>query len=128
MLTNFLMVAAGGAVGSVTRYAVGFYGMRWWQHAFPLGTFLVNVAGSLLIGLFAGWLAAHPEQDAHPTVRFLLMAGFCGGFTTFSAFSLETFNLLKTGQAMLAFAYIALSVLVCVGGSALGYWLVSGSR
>lgn len=128
MFQQFLLVAAGGAAGSMLRYAIGQYGGKLWNISFPLATLGINTLGSFVIGVLAGWIAAHPGDSTIENIRPLLMAGLCGGFTTFSAFSLESFDLIKNGQGMLAFAYIAVSVLLCLGATALGYMLVSGSR
>jgi CrcB protein len=122
MVVDFLIVAAGGAVGSMARYGVGV-ATQGWHNSFPLGTFIVNVVGSLVIGLVAGWLATNQNVEAHHQLRLLLAVGLCGGFTTFSSFSLETLTLLRGGQGMVALGYIALSVLVCLGATALGYAL-----
>lgn len=128
MFQQFLLVAAGGAVGSMLRYAIVQYGSKVWNLSFPLATLGINALGSFVIGLLAGWIATHPGDGNAENIRPLLMAGLCGGFTTFSAFSLESFDLIKNGQGMMAFAYIALSVLLCLAATALGYMLVSGSR
>src|SRR5262245_4521754 len=113
MFFDVLIVALGGAVGSMARYGANV-ATQGWHHAFPVGTFIVNVLGSLIIGLIAGFIAADPNPQTHHQLRLLLAVGVCGGFTTFSSFSLETVTLLRGGQAMLAFGYIALSVLVCL--------------
>lgn len=108
-----LLVALGGAIGSVSRYQVG----RWMTHwlgpqvvtAFPWATLAVNVVGSLAMGLLAGFLARHgPGGEQY---RLLLGVGLLGGFTTFSSFSLEMMLLLERGQAGQAFVYGAVSVL-----------------
>jgi CrcB protein len=101
---DYLAVAIGGAAGSVARYAVSTL-LRTAPGTFPVGTFAVNLLGSLLIGLCAG-LA---ERGA-PWVRPWLMAGFLGGFTTFSAFSLENMRLLRDGSLGTALAYALVSV------------------
>ena len=109
-----LHVALGGAIGSVLRYQTG----RWMTHwlgpqavsSFPWATLTVNLVGSLAMGLLAGWLARHGEGGEQ--LRLLLGVGLLGGFTTFSAFSLEMAMLLQRGQTMQAFIYISASVLM----------------
>ena len=110
------LVALGGAVGAVARYQVG-RGVTAWLGpaavtAFPWATLIVNVAGSLAMGLLAGWLARHGTGGE--TARLLLGVGLLGGFTTFSAFSLEMMLLIERGQPGTAFAYAAISVLAGV--------------
>lgn len=106
---EFLLVASGGALGSVLRYAVS----SWAQglvpaSAFPLGTAVVNASGSLLIGLLAGLVEF--RQLLGPGARLLLVVGILGGYTTFSAFSLETVALLRSGQAGTALSNVVLQV------------------
>lgn len=104
-----LLVALGGAIGSVARYKLSGYVM---QHAldwrFPLGTFTVNVLGCLVAGVLAGLAEKHAMFSAD--TRLLLFAGLLGGFTTFSAFGLETMHLLKRGDIAVAAANVVLSV------------------
>ena len=108
MIANLLYVAAGGALGSVLRYLV----VRFIPFAgFPLGTLVVNVTGSFLIGFSYVYLQ---ERIADDSLRLLLMAGVLGGFTTFSAFSLETLNLLQSGYPGRALLNIVLSVILCL--------------
>jgi CrcB protein len=110
-----LHVALGGAIGSVLRYQMG-RGMTHWlgpqvMTTFPWATLAVNVLGSLAMGLLAGWLGrAGPDLATEPS-RLLLGVGLLGGFTTFSAFSLELMMLIERGQAGQAFTYGAISVL-----------------
>ena len=105
---SLLLVALGGAVGSVARWLLG----GWLQHAartqIPVGTLVVNVTGSLLIGLLARRLQL--GTDDVPVARLLLVTGFCGGYTTFSTFSLDALELLQDGQPGHAFAYMAASL------------------
>lgn len=103
-LLALLGVALGGAAGSVARFAVSAM-FRTAPGTFPVGTFLVNLLGSFLIGLCAAWA----ERGA-PWVRPWLMAGFLGGFTTFSAFSLENMRLLRDGYLGTALTYALVSV------------------
>ncbi len=103
-----LLVMLGGAVGAGFRYQVGHAALRLLGPAFPWGTWLVNLLGALLMGLLAG-LLGRLGQGGEP-MRLFLGVGFLGGFTTFSAFSLEAFNMLARGQASLAIAYAVSSV------------------
>jgi len=104
-MRNVLFVAFGGAFGSVFRYLVSQWIPRASAGDFPWATFGINLLGSFLIGLVIGKLG--PEDT---TLRLLLITGFCGGFTTFSAFAYETLQLLQGGHYFLAFSYVAGSV------------------
>lgn len=108
MLQSVLMVGVGGFVGSVLRYLISHYMTLSWPTIYPAGTFTVNLAGSLLIGII---IAAALTENIHQQARLLLAAGFCGGFTTFSTFSFEFFSLLQNGHTGYAFLY-AISSLV----------------
>jgi CrcB protein len=112
-------VALGGALGSVARFWMTGAVARLTGTGFPWGTILINIAGSFAIGCFAGLSVA--RQPLSPDLRAFLMAGICGGFTTFSAFSLQTFELLREGRLPAAVANIGLSVLLCVAASAAGF-------
>ena len=123
---TLLLVALGGAVGSVARWALGGWVQRAAGVQFPSGTLLVNVTGSLLIGVLARRLQL--GADDVPVARLLLITGFCGGYTTFSTFSLDTLELLRDGQAERAFAYVTLSVLLSLGAVWAGYALGGAGR
>ncbi len=111
---NVLMVAAGGALGSVARYWVGTALAGRLGTAFPYGTFVVNVTGSFVIGYV---LTAGTERfSLHPTFRLLLATGFLGGYTTFSAFEYETLRLVETGAFARAAANVVLSVALGLAG------------
>lgn len=117
---NLLCVAIGGALGSVARYLT----MQWvGQGAFPYGTLAVNVAGSLLMGLLAGWLSKFIPADAEEW-RLLLGVGFLGGFTTFSAFSLDMWALMERSAWLEAGAYAFASVLLSVGALCMGIYII----
>jgi CrcB protein len=113
-----LLIALGGAAGSVLRYLIGGMVQRAIHPDFPIGTFVVNVIGCLLIGAFAK-LFMHSQTEL--PLRATLMVGFCGGFTTFSAFSNETLGLMQGGEWMKAGAYVVLSCVVCLGATATGF-------
>ena len=101
------LIAAGGAAGSIARYAVGIVALRWLGAGFPWGTLAVNVAGSALIGLLGGAVAAGVPLSNE--MRLLLITGFLGGFTTFSSFSLDTGTLFLRSP-MLAAGYVAVTL------------------
>ncbi len=113
MLLNILAVAAGSAAGGVLRYLVASMS-RAYPGQFPYWTLLVNVAGGFLIGMAAS-LLSDSERG-----RLLLITGFCGGFTTVSAFSLETVTLMERGETVLAMSNIALNVLLSIGACMAG--------
>jgi CrcB protein len=106
-----LLIAIGGAAGSVLRYLIGGRVQHFAPHGFPVGTLFVNVVGCFLIGIF---VRQFMNIQTHNYLRALLMVGFCGGFTTFSAFSMETVGLIEGGEYPRAMAYITLSVLLCL--------------
>lgn len=125
-LTATAIVALGGGVGAMLRYHAGravtaFSGPN---SVFPWGTFLINVSGSLLMGLLAGWLA---RQDGAESLRLLLGVGVLGGFTTFSAFSLETAMLMQRGLYGMAGFYALGSLLGGVAGLFLGLSMMRGA-
>jgi CrcB protein len=120
---EWISVAVGGAVGSVLRYGTGIAVARALGGAFPWGTLVVNVLGSILIGWFASATLPQGNLAAHNDMRILVMTGFCGGFTTFSAFSLQTLGLLQEGAIIAALANIALSVGLCLAAVAAG-WMI----
>jgi CrcB protein len=110
MIKNILLVALGGSLGSVMRYLC----QRWfafnYPHHFPWGTFAVNLSGCLLIGIFWGLVFKSFTENEH--WKLFLMTGLCGGFTTFSAFTLEGIGLLKEQRLGLFFSYIIGSVVL----------------
>lgn len=108
MWRNLLLVALGGAAGSVLRYLASVVVARYFSSSFPTATFLVNVAGCFLAGYLFGYFAKN--QLTETGLNWLLITGFCGGFTTFSAFASESTRLFQTGSAALSLAYIGLSI------------------
>jgi fluoride exporter len=121
------LVGVGGAFGSIMRYLLFTsttnlaLRLNW-----PLATWLANVIGCFLIGLLAGyWLHEPPDQTQ--MLRAFFITGFCGGFTTFSAFSLEAIQLIKSGQILLAFAYVFSTVLVCLLATFVGLFFARQS-
>ncbi len=116
----YLLVAAGGAFGSVARFWVATVIGRLTGPAFPWGTILINVTGSFVIGWFGALTAAGGRYPAGNDTRAFVMAGICGGFTTFSAFSLQTVDLLRAGETARAAANVGLSVAICLAATFLG--------
>lgn len=115
-----LYIALGGAVGSVLRYVIGGAVQRLAHAGFPYGTLAVNIVGCFLIGfLIKTFMNAEPSG----ATRALLVVGFCGGFTTFSAFSSEAFGLFEGGEYLRAAVYIFLSLLLCLGATGIGFSL-----
>lgn len=121
----WLLVFIGGGVGSVSRYWLSGAVARWLGLAFPYGTLAVNLLGSAAMGLLIGWLAKQLPEQAQQ-LRTLLAVGFLGGFTTFSAFSLDTVTLIERGQMGTAALYVALSIILCVGGLFAGLAVTRG--
>jgi CrcB protein len=121
-MLSYLLVATGGALGSMARFWLAGAVARLTGVGFPWGTILINILGSFVIGWFAGLSISRnpPSSD----MRVFVMAGLCGGFTTFSAFSLQSLELLREGRLLAACANVSGSVLLCVlasaGGLAIG--------
>jgi len=112
-MTNWLWVALGGAAGSVARYGLGVQAGRWLGSGWPYGTFAANVVGGLLMGLLAGWLAHRGGADQERW-RLLLGVGALGGFTTFSAYSLETALMIERREWGQALGYAGLSAVLAI--------------
>ncbi|PIE10114.1 MAG: fluoride efflux transporter CrcB [Rhodobacterales bacterium] len=121
-MTPLIQVALGGAVGASLRYLTGKAAVRLLGHGFPWGTLTVNILGSFLMGMLVVLLAEKTGNRFAP----LLMTGVLGGFTTFSAFSLDAVTLLERGQSALAISYVATSVFVSVAALMLGLLLARG--
>lgn len=123
---TFVWVGLGGALGAMARYGTGLLAGRLLGLTFPWGTLIVNVLGSFLMGFAAVWVARH--MAAVEPARLFLMTGVLGGFTTFSAFSLDVFALWERGEVGLAASYVLASVVVALlalmAGIALGRALV----
>ena len=108
-MKDILLVGLGGGLGSIARYISQRWVTSFFPGAFPLGTFAVNFIGCFLIGVL--WGLAYKNVQYLPSWNLFLMAGFCGGFTTFSAFTLESIGLLKQEKLFLFFFYLAVSVI-----------------
>ncbi len=122
MMTTLVQVALGGALGASARYLTNTAVMRWIGPGFPYGTVLVNVLGSFLMGVLVVFLAQKGGTKLAP----FLMTGLLGGFTTFSAFSLDAFTLWERGQVAVAGAYIAASVVLSLMALVVGILTMRG--
>lgn len=118
MIKNILLVGLGGGIGSMLRYVSQRFADKLYPIYFPLGTFAVNIIGCFLIGIF--WGISFKSFDANENWKLFLMTGLCGGFTTFSAFTLEGIGLLKEQKTGLFFLYVAASILVGLAATYLG--------
>lgn len=121
-MNQVLLVALGGAVGSVCRYLVGVGALRLMGPSFPWGTLAVNVAGSFAIGILAELIVARFGASAE--LRLLLITGFLGGFTTFSAFALDAVTLFERGASLAAATYLVLSIGASIAAAIAGIGLM----
>ena len=122
MLNAFLSVALGGAIGASARFGAGLVLVRAFGSGFPVAVLAVNIVGSFLMGLFVVW----SFQRGMEQWNLFVMTGILGGFTTFSAFSLEAFTLFEKGQVGAAGLYVALSVVLSLLGLFAGVTLARG--
>lgn len=120
-MISCLYVALGGAIGSVIRYLISLINVNE-ASAFPYKTLVINVIGSLLIGLTVAFASKHTSIDSN--IVLLIKVGICGGFTTFSTFALETTTLYQSGKIWLAFLYIILSVILSTAAVFLGQIII----
>ena len=123
-MTNTLAVALGGALGSVGRYWLALWAVPW-SRSLPLGTVGINVLGSFAIGFFGTLTLAGGRFPVSDTGRLFFMVGVCGGFTTFSSFSLQTLDLLRAGATGRALVNIVASVVLCLLAVAAGHGTAS---
>lgn len=114
---NILFVGLGGAIGAICRYAIGLLP---YKGTFPVLTLITNLIGAVIIGFIAG-LASKKNISEYSVMFF--KTGLCGGFTTFSTFSLESYQLFKNGAGLLSVIYIVLSILLCIAGIYLGMYI-----
>ena len=124
-MSTYFWVALGGAIGSVARLWVGVRVALLTGLAFPWGTILINILGSLVIGFVATLTGPNGRVVVPREAQAFVMVGLCGGFTTFSAFSLQTLELARDGRLLYAGANIVLSVVLCLAAVALGHWLAT---
>ncbi len=123
-MQHFLIVALGGGIGAGLRHLVNLGALRALGPSFPWGTLAVNIIGSLAMGLLVGVLAARVQASAE--LRLFAATGVLGGFTTFSAFSLDAVTLFERGQAGSALVYVAASVILSIAALMLGLALIRG--
>ena len=122
---TYFWVALGGAIGRMARLWLGMQVALLTGLAFPWGTILVNIVGSLIIGFVATFTGPSGRLVVPVDAQAFVMVGLCGGFTTFSAFSLQTLELARDGRLMHAGANILLSVVLCLTAVTLGHWLAT---
>jgi CrcB protein len=118
--TTCLYVVLGGAIGTFARYAISMAALPI-SCQLPWGTIIINITGCALIGFFGTLTLAHGRYPVSENMRLFVMTGICGGYTTFSAFSLQTLDLMRGGATARAFANVALSVVLCITAVALGH-------
>jgi CrcB protein len=118
---TFVWVAIGGALGSVARYGCSMLAARWIGETFPWGTLIINVVGSFVIGFFAALTGPDGRVMVAPDIRQFVMVGICGGYTTFSSFSLQTLNLVRDGDMLRAGGNVVASVAACLVAVWLGH-------
>lgn len=123
-MLNLLAIFLGGGLGSITRYGISIL-LKCYSMDFPLATLTVNIIGSLILGFTATffWKEAQFSSVWHNTLKLMITVGFCGGLTTFSTFSWETFDMIKNGEVLLAGLYTVISILVCLTAISLGAFL-----
>lgn len=118
---KYFYIAIGGAIGSILRHMSSSWLSGWMIGSqFPWGTFIVNLSGSFIIGLIAGFNQVNPMS---PNMRLFLFTGLLGGFTTYSSYALETFTLLRENQSGLAISYVLFTSVLGILFSGLGYLL-----
>ena len=123
-LASCLIIMLGGAFGTFLRYFVSVLALPI-SRELPWGTIIINIAGSFVIGLFGTLTLASGRFPVSENLRLFVMVGFCGGFTTFSSFSLQTFDLMRSGYMSRALFYVAASVVLCVLGVGLGHMVAA---
>ena len=121
MIKTLLFIALGGAIGSLIRYFLSIFINKYWANNFPLATFVTNVLGCFLIGLFVGFLEKFYLSSS--ALKYLLITGFCGGFTTFSAFAFENFTLFQNQNTLIALLYIGTSIFIGIIAVWLGLFI-----
>ena len=123
-LRLYVLLAAGGALGTLARFALSA-ALLPYSKFLPWGTIVINIVGSFVIGLFGTLTLAHGRFPVSDSTRLFVVVGLCGGFTTFSAFSLQTLELLRSGAVVRALVNVLLSVALCLGAVALGHCMAA---
>ncbi len=121
MFKTTCYVAIGGAIGSVLRYLMSILINKYWSNNFPLATFLTNILGCFLIGFIIGILEKNNLTDSN--LKWILVTGFCGGFTTFSTFGFENVTLIQNQNSITAFLFIGLSIFLGIMAVWLGLFM-----
>jgi CrcB protein len=124
-MLGYFVIAIGSALGGMARQYFGVTAMRIWGTEFPWPTIAINILGSFVIGAFAALTDQSGRWPASLTLRQFVMVGICGGFTTFSAFSLQTLGLMRDGRMFEAGLNVILSVALCLIAVAIGHWLAT---
>ncbi|MGJ0509242.1 MAG: fluoride efflux transporter CrcB [Methylocystis sp.] len=123
-LVTCLLVMLGGAIGTLARYLLSLWALPM-SETLPFGTILINVTGSFAIGFFGTLTLSQGRFPVSENMRLFVMVGLCGGFTTFSAFSLQTLDFLRNGALARAMINVAVSVTLCVGAVAVGHYVAA---
>ena len=121
-MIGYLIVFVGAGVGGAIRHGMNIWVARWLGSGFPFHTLIINIVGSLVMGLVASWFAERGHETSH--VRLFLTTGILGGFTTFSAFSLDAVLLWERHEPLLAALYVGGSLVGALAGLVLGLWIV----
>ena len=121
MIKNLILIALGGGIGSILRYLANVSVGKIWPFKLYYATLLVNIIGCLLIGFLIGYLQKNNSDNE--SLKLLLITGFCGGFTTFSTFGLENFNLLQSQNYITSLIYITSSIIIGIAFVGVGIYL-----
>lgn len=120
-MKTIFYIALGGGLGSVLRYLTSLFFAKFQLGNFPLGTFIANVVGCFLIGVFFGYF--EKQTGSSQDLKFFLITGICGGYTTFSTFSNENIQLIHNNQIGMALLYTTISIIIGFGMTFLGLWM-----